>query len=162
MAGYFTLTGSTYDSALSELNAFDGALLAAGVGNTNLVKVSSVLPPEFSYVEPKELKLEWGMLLPIAYAVVTSSTPGTLITAAVAVGMEELGRGGVIVEYSAVGQTKDYARKKVQEMLAECFRVRSMTLRYGWTFAVDHVVENFGCAFACVPLQHKTDRLLGG
>ena len=27
------------------LNAFDNALLAAGIGNINLIKVSSILPP---------------------------------------------------------------------------------------------------------------------
>ena len=44
-----TPTTHTFVSGASEgytpLNAFDGALLAAGVGNTNLVKMSSIVPP---------------------------------------------------------------------------------------------------------------------
>ena len=34
----------------TKLNAFDNALLAAGIGS-NLLKVSSILPPEAEYVE---------------------------------------------------------------------------------------------------------------
>ena len=36
------------------LNAFDNALLAAGIGNINLIKVSSILPPDVPVVELPE------------------------------------------------------------------------------------------------------------
>ena len=36
----------------TELNAFDGALLAAGIGDTNLLKISSIVPPAGQRVDP--------------------------------------------------------------------------------------------------------------
>ena len=33
------------------LNAFDNALLAAGIGNINLIKISSILPPDVPVIE---------------------------------------------------------------------------------------------------------------
>ena len=68
----------------TELTAFDGALLKARVGNTNLLKVSSILPPGCQY-DP-ELIIPEGSLLPIAYGTIICSEPGTRIAAAVAVG----------------------------------------------------------------------------
>ena len=81
----------------TELTAFDGALLNARVGNTNLLKVSSILPPGCEY-EPG-LVIPPGSLLPIAYGSITSSEPGELISAAVAVGIQAEGFG-VIMEFS--------------------------------------------------------------
>jgi len=34
----------------SELNAFDGALLSAGIGDLNLVRVTSIIPPHVELV----------------------------------------------------------------------------------------------------------------
>lgn len=60
----YTLVSSV-GSGSTELNAFDNALCNAGVGNYNLVKVSSILPPM-----SKEKKIVGGVdggILPIAY-----------------------------------------------------------------------------------------------
>jgi arginine decarboxylase len=38
------------------LNAFDNALLAAGIGNVNLIKVSSILPPGIELVALPRIK----------------------------------------------------------------------------------------------------------
>ena len=48
------------------LNAFDNALLAAGIGNVNLIKVSSIVPPEVDIVDLPPIKP--GALVPTAYA----------------------------------------------------------------------------------------------
>ena len=63
------------------LNAFDNALLAAGIGNVNLIKVSSIVPPEVDIVDLPQIKP--GALVPTAYAAMTSTTPGQIIAAAV-------------------------------------------------------------------------------
>jgi len=56
-----TPTSHTFVTGSSEgytpLNAFDGALLAAGIGNTNLVKMSSIVPPGTREVPITELVL---------------------------------------------------------------------------------------------------------
>ena len=50
---YFLASGSS--EGKMPLNAFDGALLNAGIGNTNLVKMSSIVPPGASRIEPVPL-----------------------------------------------------------------------------------------------------------
>ncbi len=55
---YFLTAGRGVAS--TELNAFDAALLDAGVGDTNLIKMSSILPP--GAVEIERLTLKKGLL----------------------------------------------------------------------------------------------------
>lgn len=71
--------------ASTELNAFDAALLDAGVGDTNLIKMSSILPP--GAVEIERLTLKKGSFIPLAYGDRTSDIYGEKISAAVAVGI---------------------------------------------------------------------------
>jgi len=52
------------------LNAFDMALLDAGVGDTNLVRMSSIVPPSCKEVEG--MLLPKGGLIPIAYGSISS------------------------------------------------------------------------------------------
>jgi len=73
------------------LNAFDNALLAAGIGNINLVKISSILPPEVPVIELPKIKL--GALIPTAYAAMTSEKPGELNRSSLSFKAEVLERG---------------------------------------------------------------------
>lgn len=52
---HYTLVGGSGEGA-TRLNAFDAALLDAGVGNTNLIKLSSILPPGLEYRRREELE----------------------------------------------------------------------------------------------------------
>src|SRR3972149_2980852 len=63
------------------LNAFDNALLAAGIGNVNLVKVSSIFPPAAEVVSLPRIKP--GAIVPSAYAAMTSEVRGGVVAAAV-------------------------------------------------------------------------------
>jgi len=51
---YFVVSGKGL-SKVSSLNAYDRALLDAGIGNYNLVPVSSIIPPGAEEIEPVEL-----------------------------------------------------------------------------------------------------------
>src|SRR5207245_2507707 len=83
MTGKVTMAAATAGHAEggTTLNAFDNALLAAGIGNINLIKVSSILPPEVPVIDLPKIKL--GALIPTAYAAMTSETPGETVAAAV-------------------------------------------------------------------------------
>src|SRR5215813_4472944 len=74
-----TTSGSA--EGTTALNAFDNALLAAGIGNINLVKVSSILPPDAEVVELPRLRP--GAIVPTAFAAITSEVPGEVVAAAV-------------------------------------------------------------------------------
>ncbi|WP_448589488.1 pyruvoyl-dependent arginine decarboxylase [Thermodesulfobium sp.] len=147
---YFISFGNC--NAEHALNAFDGALLSAGVGNTNLLRVSSILPP--SAVEVKNLVLPYGALVPIAYASKISTNKGERIAAAAGIGIPEDPKlPGLIMEYSCCG-SKEEAEKTVLEMVEEGFAMRGFKLLEKKAVATDIVVEKAACAFACVVLWY--------
>lgn len=132
------------------LNAFDGALLKARVGNTNLLRVSSILPPSCEF-DP-DLTIPPGSLLPIAYGSITSTVPGEIISAAVGVGING-DSFGVIMEFSG-RCTKEKAEEEIKKMLEEAFTMRGIKLQEVKIAAVEHEVKKIGCAFAAVPLWY--------
>lgn len=144
------VTGSS--EGYTPLNAFDGALLAAGVGNTNLVKMSSIVPPGTKEVPVAALKLPPGALVPIAYAAMESDIPGSMICAAVAAAWPvESDRPGLIMEYHAHGHRED-AEAVVRRMAEEGMKKRGWAIREIRSAAIDHKVEKIGAAFAAVVL----------
>src|SRR5262245_21911612 len=139
------------------LNAFDNALLAAGIGNVNLIKVSSIVPPEVDIVDLPAIKP--GALVPTAYAALTSTTPGQIIAAAVGYALPvDPTKAGVIMEFHDVTD-RGTAEAAIRGMLAEAFRVRGEAIREVKVVAVDHRVERAGCALAAVALLSEDDLL---
>lgn len=130
------------------LNAFDNALLAAGIGNLNLIRVSSIVPPGARRVDYVDLPP--GALAPTAYGAVTSQQPGELIAAAVAVGVSETGLG-IIMEFSG-RCSREQAEATVRRMVEEALRGRGLEMRELYVRAVEHRVEKAGCAVAAVTL----------
>ncbi|BAS28977.1 pyruvoyl-dependent arginine decarboxylase [Limnochorda pilosa] len=139
----FTLVAAGAEGPTS-LNAFDHALLAAGVGNLNLIRVSSILPPGAEEVE--RLEVPPGSLLPIAYGSFTSEEPGTQVAAAVAVGLSR-DSFGVIMEFGG-RCSRDEAEAEVRRRVEEAFRHRGIPLVAVRAIAAEHRVERVGCAFA--------------
>lgn len=133
------------------LNAFDNALLKAGIGNLNLVRVSSILPP--GAVEHPRLEVPPGSLVPTAYATITSEVPGERIAAAVGVGIGEAGEYGVIMEFSGKC-TKAEAEEQIRAMVEAGFHSRGRALQRVLVAAIDHEVESIGCAMAAVALWY--------
>ncbi|WP_027717898.1 pyruvoyl-dependent arginine decarboxylase [Desulfovirgula thermocuniculi] len=141
----FTLVAGAGEGE-TPLNAFDQALLKAGAGNVNLIRVSSILPPRARYVA--ELYLPPGALVPVAYGSLKSTTPGEQIAAAVAVGIPPEGFG-VIMEYSG-RTTREEAEKIIRRMVEEAFAVRGLEMKEYLVKAVDHRVIKTGAVFAGV------------
>src|SRR5690554_560348 len=84
----------------TKLNAFDKALLEAGVGDTNLMRMSSIVPPAAAEISVNDLILPKGGLIPLAYATIDGTMPGRMISAAIAVGIPDDEREpGVIMEF---------------------------------------------------------------
>src|SRR2546425_13349448 len=115
------------------LNAFDNALLAAGIGNINLIKISSILPPDVPVVDLPKIKP--GALVPTAYAAMTSETPGELVAAAVGYAIpDDPAKNGVIMEFHGVA-TQDEADRAIRAMLDEAFRIRGEAIHTMKVFA---------------------------
>ena len=157
MAKRITMAAATSGHAEggSSLNAFDNALLVAGIGNINLIKVSSIVPPEAAIVELP--KIRPGALVPTAYAAITSETPGETISAAVGYALpDDPAKNGVIMEFHGVA-TRAQAARAVEAMLTEAFRVRGETIRERGIAAAEHRVERIGCALAAMTLLGEED-----
>ncbi|HZK25718.1 MAG TPA: arginine decarboxylase, pyruvoyl-dependent [Oscillospiraceae bacterium] len=133
-----------------KLTAFDNALLEAGIGNVNLVRISSILPP--SAQQDQDLFLPPGSLVPTAYGAMTCDQPGLKIAAAVGVGFSS-DTFGVIMEYSGTC-SKEEAEAKIASMLADAFARRGMPLVKTDIRGVEHTVESIGCALAAVTLWY--------
>jgi len=112
----------------TKLNAFDNALLKMGIGNVNLVKLSSIIPAYIEWINELPKNIPVGMLLPTVYAHIESDEPGSTITAALGVGISEGNEGGLIYEYSGYC-TKEEAEKMVHKMVEEGFKVRGWKLK---------------------------------
>jgi arginine decarboxylase len=139
------------------LNAFDNALLAAGIGNINLVKVSSILPPDVPVVDLPKIKP--GAIVPTAYAAMTSEVPGETVAAAVGYAVpDDPAKNGVIMEFHGHARQAE-AEAAIRAMLREAFRVRGETIREMRVFATEHTVERVGCALAAITLLGESDLL---
>ncbi|WP_434512277.1 pyruvoyl-dependent arginine decarboxylase [Desulfitobacterium sp. AusDCA] len=135
----------------SKLNAFDNALLAANIGNVNLLRVSSILPPGCLLVP--NLKIPEGSLVPVAYGSIISDIPDEIISAAVAIGFAKKDSFGVIMEYTGNCSAEE-ARRTITEMVEKAFFIRQIDLKDIKTAAAEHQVIKVGCAFAAVPMWY--------
>src|SRR3970282_1881976 len=101
----------------TELNAFDRALMDAGIANLNFIRVTSIMPPAARIVTLP--RLYPGMLVPAVYAQIIGHTPGERIAAALGVGICRE-RYGVIMAYSHSGSGEN-AETIVRRMVEEAF-----------------------------------------
>ncbi len=132
----------------TELNAFDNALLAARVGNLNLIRVSSVLPQEATLLlEPP--RITPGSLVPTVYSVQVSARPGETVAAAVGIGVGD-GSHGMI--YESHGTSLSEVEATVRKMIDEGFARRGLRLKEVVVRSIEHKVERIGCAVAAVVL----------
>lgn len=145
----FTLVAGSAEGD-TQLTAFDKALLVAGVGNLNLIRVSSILPPGAEFIQ--QVDILPGSLTPIAYGTISSEVPGRLISAAIGVGAIS-GSFGVIMEFTGTC-TKAEAEKMVEKMVREALAIRNAHPERIMIKATEHVVEKVGCSFAGVVLWY--------
>ena len=136
----------------SGLNAFDRALLDAGVGDLNLLKISSILPAQAKITRlagrSATAVLPAGTIVPAVYSCCISDTAGEIISACLALGCAAQGCG-VIFECSGRGPSPAI-RQRTEEMVAEAMQARRRaTLR---TLSVESECtvpdRGFGCVVA--------------
>ncbi len=133
---------------ITPLNAFDQALLNAGIGNLNLIKVSSILP---AGVELSPLpEIEAGTLVPTVYSSLVSNVAGETISACVGAGFSA-DSFGLLYEYSHRGEART-AEEVVQKMVEEGFKMRRMKLSQVIVVSAEHRVERVGCVVAAAVL----------
>lgn len=124
----------------TELGAFDAALADAGLQNYNLVRLSSVLPPDATVVEAGRVErtLPVGTPLGVVLADCASSDPGTTVAAGLGWAVAE--DGGIFME--ATGDSMDGCRDAVEASLADARALRDWDWEHECETVVrSHVVE---------------------
>ncbi|MEX2464010.1 MAG: arginine decarboxylase, pyruvoyl-dependent, partial [Balneolaceae bacterium] len=128
----------------TRLNAFDYSLLEAGVGDTNLMRMSSILPPGAEQRNIGDLVLPKGGLIPLAYAAIDGTTPGRMISASIAVGIpEDDQEPGVIMEFEDHAPLAN-VEGIVRQMVIDAFDYRNRKLKEIKSIGIEHKVERCG------------------
>ncbi|MCQ2972186.1 MAG: arginine decarboxylase, pyruvoyl-dependent [archaeon] len=134
------------DEGPTMLNAFDNALYDAGIGDVNLIKVSSMLEANTEVIPLTKLKL--GSMVNCVLSEITSDNPGDIITAVVAVAIgEEL---GCVVEASGINENKEDLIKKAESMVKYMMEKRNVEIKELIVEEITHTVENIGSVIASV------------
>lgn len=150
---YFLVKGAAEGN--TRLNAFDNALLEAGVGDTNLMRMSSICPPGAQEVSRDDVVLPKGGLIPLAYAAIDSQTPQMWIASAIAVGIpEDPSEPGVIMEFEDHTRL-EYVETIVKQMVVDAFDYRNRALKEIRFAGIEHQVEKCGSTFAAAVLWYK-------
>ena len=142
----FFITSSSAVSEVSGLNAFDRALIKAGIGEQNLVSVSSVIPIGAKRTERKEMPM--GAVTHCVLAQMRG-TEGEMISAGIAYAYRKDGKGGYVAEGHLHG-SKESLRADLRWKMEEMAKIREIELE-----EVQYVIEelqiptdNYGCCLA--------------
>lgn len=130
----------------TKLNAFDNALSEAGIGDVNLIKVSSMLG-ENTELEPLP-KLKAGAMVNCVLSEVTSKKAGNKICACVAVAIGD--RLGCVVETTGINDNEESIRNEAIEMVKYMMNKRCVKINDLIVESIEHTVENKGSVVASV------------
>ena len=134
------------DEGPTKLNAFDNALSDAGIGDVNLIKVSSMLSAN---AEIQKLpKLKAGSMVNCVLSEVTSNNPGDVITAVIAVAIgNEL---GCVVETTGINKETDELIGEAEEMVTYMMEKRNVDIKELRVEFSTTTVKNIASAIASV------------
>lgn len=129
-----------------KLNAFDNALLDAGIGDVNLIKVSSILPPDTQLQDLP--KFDAGSMINCVLAHAYSDKEGDLISAVISVAIgEDL---GCVVENSGINRDPTHLRKEAEHMVQHMMSVRGKDIKELYFVQENHIVRNKGAVIAAL------------
>ena len=134
------------DEGPKKLNAFDNALSDAGIGDVNLIKVSSMLSAN---AEIQKLpKLKAGAMVNCVLSEVTSDNPGDVITAVIAVAIgDEL---GCVVETTGINKDTEGLIGEAEEMVRYMMEKRDVDIKELQVEFSTTTVKNIASAIASV------------
>ena len=144
------------DEGPTKLNAFDNALSDAGIGDVNLIKVSSMLAGNAEICELPKLKA--GAMVNCVLSEITSDNPGDEITAVVAVAIgEEL---GCVVETSGINEDLKELVGKAEFMVRYMMEKRDVEIEDLIIKSSSATVENIASVVASV--VYLNDEIIEG
>lgn len=144
---FFIVSGSAV-SEVSDLNAFDMALIDAGIGEQNLVSVSSVIPE--GAVRTAYRPLAMGAVTHCVLAQMRGCE-GETIAAGIAYAFRKDGRGGYVAEGHIHGSAESL-REILSWKMDEMARIRGVEFG-GIEFEAEELeipLDHYGCCLAAL------------
>jgi arginine decarboxylase len=137
------------------INSFDNAMRKARIADFNIIRVTSIVPPETPVIllqEDGAVLKGLGHMLPAVYEAIYSNTPGDIISAGVGIGVPRKSVGdssGVIFTFSA-HEPPDIVRSTLRDMVEEGMDEMRYIKDYEFKSAVASatVERGFVCAFS--------------
>lgn len=144
----FFITSGKATSETSDLNAFDVALIKAGIGELNLVAVSSVIPKDAEITEFRELSMG-----AVTHCVLSQMRghEGEMISAGIAYAYRKDGNGGYVAEGHIHGGG-NYLRTELEKKMKEMGRIRGVELE-DVSFRIEEMkvpLGEYGCCLAAL------------
>jgi len=143
----FTIRKGTGKNDISALNSIDSALSDAGVGDYNLIRVSSLIPKDMTKTD--EIDAEFGSFLPCVLAEAVGAKYE--VAAGIGYGLDSRGRG-YVAEHSICSDGIDMESfdADLKEKVVEMGRIREIDIE---DIKIDSVKTDiykgeFGCAIA--------------
>lgn len=134
------------DEGPTKLNAFDNALSDAGIGDVNLIKVSSMLAGNAEICELPPLKA--GSMVNCVLSSVTSDNPGDEISAVIGLAIgEEL---GCVVETTGINKKLEDLENETKYMVRYMMEKRNVEIKDLIIKTSSATVENIASVVASV------------
>ena len=134
------------DEGPTKLNAFDNALSDAGIGDVNLIKVSSMLAGNTQITDLPKLKA--GSMINCVLSEITSDNPGDVITAVIAVAIgAEL---GCVVETTGLNKNENDLIDEAKFMVTYMMEKRKVEIKQLIVKKATVTVENNASVVASV------------
>jgi len=130
----------------TRLNALDNALLDAGIGNVNLIKVSSIIPANSRVVRLPSL--EKGSMINCVLSHSISNNKGDLISAAIAAALSD--NIGCVAENSGVNKDPDLIREEAISMVEYMMEKRGEKIKNLIVEEINHKVNECGAVVAAL------------
>lgn len=113
------------DEGPTKLNAFDNALSDAGIGDVNLIKVSSMLAGNAEICNLPKLKA--GSMVNCVLSEITSDNPGDEITAVIALAIGE--KLGCVVETTGINKSVKDLEDEAKFMVGYMMEKRDVEIK---------------------------------
>ncbi len=144
--------------ANTHLGAFEAALKNAGIAKFNLVKVSSIIPPNCEVITKEEgLQLiNAGEITFVVLSRIDSDEPNRLIAASVGLAIpKEKSHYGYLSEYEAFGETDEIAGEKAEDLAASML-AETLGIEFDVNQAWDEKEKVFKMSNKIVKTSHIT------
>lgn len=135
-------------SKTSIINAVDKAMIDAGVGDVNMIKISSVLPEDIE--KTKEIPEDIGAFRPCVISKATGEN--TRLAAGISYGFREDDKGGYVMEHNVNSVNLELEKfiEEMKEKLEQMGEDRGISLKdveYEYS-NIEVGKDGYGCAIA--------------